>query len=1011
MPLIDTSIVDALASDIGFQFADTGLTTQAPAPADAGVVYVSDAAELADALASATGGETIMLAAGDYGTLAITGDYGAGITLRAEDPGTVRVTRLDVDNAAGVALEGFFFDYDYAEGDPNFRTYFTVSESQDIVLRDCLFEGDDMEGTGTAGDGYPAGRGLKISSSTDVLIEGCEITNFWKGLGVGGSENVVIRGSDFHDIRSDGINITSSDGVLIEDNYIHDFRANAATGDHADMIQVYSGSSAQIPSNITVRNNVLNIGDGDSTQSIWITHNSTAQATHGDDVAFENITVTDNVIINGRIQGIVVGNTNGATVTNNTVIAPAGTTMPEPRIGIDSGSTDVVFENNIMHSYYYAPGEDWDLSSNLMVQKDNPEIENHYETVFVNAMSDSTVVENLQVLPDSAAAAAGVGAAQLQYNATPENLTALVQPSTGEWLNAVNFDASLSAGPNGMDGALFHWDFGDGTSAEGMVVGHRYADAGIYEATLTVTLPDGSSDTTMVLTEVAGSHLINLDAAEGVLTVTAFNDVLSSLVVTDLATAIVPGSPSVMAPVGAEAAAPGGAQAAAPGGVEAAAPDSAQTAEAASIHFDADTMLQFDDTVVDMLESADSFSISARVRADAAGNLVNLHTAIDFEITSSGELWTKVMGTKLSTKGVDMLDGNWHDIELNLDINKGDKALTIVVDGVEVASSAAPYALAAEINYDFKIGAQKASGDGFVGEMENFDLDVNPALYNLTPEPQDAPQGAPVPVAPVVPSLMEVGTVTLTQADSGTWSSITFADQIENARVIMGPVSFEGGEAATVRVRNVTDTGFEFQIDEWDYLDGAHIEETVSWIAGPEGSYVMDSGETITFGQSSLTNEDPVTVTLDGMSSDVAIFAQVSSAQEADAVTTRISGVTGDAFSVRMQEQDSSSGSHATETVDWMAIDSAGSVATLSADHTGTTLHPTVDTFAFLAAAQTENGSDAMTLRYDDLGDNGISVIVQEEASDDTELSHYLEDVAVLMLDQGQYDLYDLFAL
>jgi len=26
----------------------------------------------------------------------------------------------------------------------------------------------------------------------------------------------------------------------------------------------------------------------------------------------------------------------------------------------------------------------------------------------------------------------------------------------------------------------------------------------------------------------------------------------------------------------------------------------------------------------------------------------------------------------------------------------------------------------------------------------------------------------------------------------------------------------------TMRVRNVTDTGFEWQIDEWDYLDGVH---------------------------------------------------------------------------------------------------------------------------------------------------------------------------------------------
>jgi len=45
--------------------------------------------------------------------------------------------------------------------------------------------------------------------------------------------------------------------------------------------------------------------------------------------------------------------------------------------------------------------------------------------------------------------------------------------------------------------------------------------------------------------------------------------------------------------------------------------------------------------------------------------------------------------------------------------------------------------------------------------------------------------------------------------------------------VVMGPPTHEGWHPATVRVRNVTDTGFEFQIDEWDYLDGAHALEDV----------------------------------------------------------------------------------------------------------------------------------------------------------------------------------------
>ena len=49
----------------------------------------------------------------------------------------------------------------------------------------------------------------------------------------------------------------------------------------------------------------------------------------------------------------------------------------------------------------------------------------------------------------------------------------------------------------------------------------------------------------------------------------------------------------------------------------------------------------------------------------------------------------------------------------------------------------------------------------------------------------------------------------------------------EDPVVIMGPLTSAGGHPSTVRVKNVSPTGFEWQIDEWDYLDGAHIVETV----------------------------------------------------------------------------------------------------------------------------------------------------------------------------------------
>ena len=71
-----------------------------------------------------------------------------------------------------------------------------------------------------------------------------------------------------HTIRSDGINLGRVQNVLLEHNYIHDFGGLAGSKDHRDMIQIQR-SSGDGSSNITIRDNVMDMGAGDYTQGIW----------------------------------------------------------------------------------------------------------------------------------------------------------------------------------------------------------------------------------------------------------------------------------------------------------------------------------------------------------------------------------------------------------------------------------------------------------------------------------------------------------------------------------------------------------------------------------------------------------------------------------------------------------------------------------------------------------------------------------------------------------------------
>jgi len=223
--------------------------------------------------------------------------------------------------------------------------------------------------------------------------------------------------------------------------------------------------------------------------------------------------------------------------------------------------------------------------------------------------------------------------------------------------------------------------------------------------------------------------------------------------------------------------------------------------------------------------------------------------------------------------------------------------------------------------------------------------------------------------------------------------------------VIMGPVSANGVQAAFARVRNVTEDGFEFQIDEWDHVNGYHNEVEVTWMAASAGDYEMEDGRKVSFGATTATDDTPSNVSLDGFDTTPIVISQVGSYNDAEhAVVTRTSDVTEDGFSVRMQEMEAADGEHRPETVYWMAVEEGeGALSAMLIG--GGVDHQWVDSEIVmpdhvLADMQSFNGPNTASLRFDETDDNTLALRVQEERSLDNETWHLTEQVGAVFTNE-----------
>lgn len=270
-------------------------------------------------------------------------------------------------------------------------------------------------------------------------------------------------------------------------------------------------------------------------------------------------------------------------------------------------------------------------------------------------------------------------------------------------------------------------------------------------------------------------------------------------------------------------------------------------------------------------------------------------------------------------------------------------------------------------------------------------------IYRIQPgESEAAPAG-------------EAGAVTVRQDHANHWHRVAFQRAYQDPVVVMGPPTRNGGHPTVVRVRNVTATGFEFQLDEWDYLDGAHTGERVGYLVVERGSHRLGDGRRLVAGRA-WTNHGWQAVHFgERFPAAPVVVSQAASRWGGQAVTERVRNVGAGRFEVRLQEEEANDGFHAGEAVHWIAVepgaatgleaglvrwvDHNGALVSLARSHT----QPPV----LISGAQTTRGADPAALRVLTNDGTTIGLMVEEEQSQDWETGHLGEDLGYLVVLRG----------
>lgn len=461
------------------------------------IFEVSSNSDLQKVLATVSPGDTISLAGGTYDSLNLQGyggdfNFDPPLVIKSSNPEDPAVfTGLSLSHVDGITIESVIFDYDAAAGAYVKEHFAKILASSNIIIKDSEFVGDLAEGVDDISNGYATGVGLVMESSQSVQILDSEFSSFHTGAAFFRSDDVTISGNEIHSMRSDGFDFADMDNLLLENNHFHSFNAALESSDHRDFIQFWTTATDDPSENVTIRGNLLDIDSGDWTQSIFIRNEEVDNGRAGSEMYYQNFIIEENVIRNGHLHGITVGEIDGLIIRNNTVMDAQGgsSSGSEPTIRVSDSAVNVQIYDNIAHNILAPTGSA--QHGNILLDVDDLD---GLSAVFADPLdTEKPAIDALKIMSSEMDAGSS-----LLYKAENDSLDALISFETGEGLNQSAVTLSISdildkTGTTDLSNIKsVVWTFGDGTQAEGLNVLHNFAVSGTYDIDAKVSLKSGN---------------------------------------------------------------------------------------------------------------------------------------------------------------------------------------------------------------------------------------------------------------------------------------------------------------------------------------------------------------------------------------------------------------------------------------------------------------------------------------------------------------------------------------